>query len=49
MLKNNPDRNSRINRDEQRERNKIRARKMVLVLGIVSIVFLLAMMAEVYL
>lgn len=39
----------RINRDERRELNKIRARKMVLVMGIACIVFILAMMVEVYL
>ena len=52
MAKNNNvgiDRNNRINRDERREYNKIRARKMVLVLGIASIIFILAMMVEVYL
>lgn len=40
---------NRINRDERRELNKIRARKMVLVMGIASIIFILAMMVEVYL
>ena len=43
------DRQNRINRDERREYNKIRARKMVLVLGIVSVILILAMMVEVYL
>lgn len=49
MSKQNLDRNNRINRDERREYNKIRARKMVLVLGIASVIFILAMMVEVYL
>lgn len=49
MSKQSLDRNNRINRDERREYNKIRARKMVLVLGIASIIFILAMMVEVYL
>ena len=40
---------NRINYDERREQNKIRARKMVLVLGIACILFILAMMVEVYL
>lgn len=40
---------NRINRDERRENNKIRARRMVLVLGIVSIILILAMMVEIYL
>ena len=43
------DRHNRVNRNEQREYNKIRARKMVLVLGIASIIFILAMMVEIYL
>ncbi len=33
----------------RREENKKRARKMVLVLGIVSVVLILAMMVEIYL
>ena len=49
MSKQNLDRNNRINRDERREYNKIRARKMVLVLRIASVIFILAMMVEVYL
>ena len=49
MSRPNLDKNNRINRDERREYNKIRARKMVLVLGIASIIFILAMMVEVYL
>ena len=40
---------SRIGYDERREQNKIRARKMVLVIGIACILFILAMMVEVYL
>ena len=40
---------NRINRDERRENNKIRARRMVLVLGIVSSILILAMMVEIYL
>ena len=40
---------NRLNHDEQKERNKARARKMVLVMGIACIVFILAMMVEVYL
>lgn len=39
----------RINRDERKENNKVRARRMVLVLGIVSVILILAMMVEVYL
>lgn len=49
MGRQNLDRQNRINRDERREYNKIRARKMVLVLGIVSVILILAMMVEVYL
>ena len=40
---------SPLNKSEKREANKIRARKMVLVMGIASIIFLLAMMAETHL
>lgn len=40
---------NRINRDERKEYNKARARRMVLVLGIVSVILILAMMVEVYL
>ena len=49
MSKNNLNKVTRINHDERREHNKARARKMVLVLGIVSVVLILAMMVEVYL
>ena len=42
-------RENRINHDERRENNKARARKMVLVMGIACILFVLAMMVEVYL
>ena len=42
-------RENRINHDERREQNKARARKMVLVMGIACILFVLAMMVEVYL
>ena len=44
-----PSKGNRIGYDERREQNKVRARKMVLVIGIVSILFILAMMVEVYL
>ena len=40
---------NRINRDERKEYNKVRARRMVLILGIVSVILILAMMVEVYL
>ncbi len=40
---------SPLDKDERRETNKARARKMVLVLGIASVVFILAMIVEVYL
>ncbi len=40
---------NKINRDERKEYNKVRARKMVLVLGIVSVILILAMMVEIYL
>ena len=40
---------NRLNHDERREHNKVRARKMVLVMGIACILFVLAMMVEVYL
>ena len=40
---------NRIGYDERREQNKIRARKMVLVIGIASVLFILTMMVEVYL
>lgn len=40
---------SPLDKDEKREHNKERARKMVLVLGIVCVIFILAMMVEVYL
>ena len=40
---------NRLNYDERREQNKARARKMVLVLGIACVIFVLAMMVEVYL
>ena len=42
-------RENRINYDERRENNKARARRMVLVLGIACVVFVLAMIVEVYL
>ena len=40
---------SPLDHDEKREANKARARKMVLVMGIACVVFILAMMVEVYL
>ena len=40
---------NRINRNERKEYNKVRARRMVLVLGIVSVILILAMMVEIYL
>lgn len=40
---------TRLNHDERREQNKTRARKMVLVMGIACVLFVLAMMVEVYL
>lgn len=40
---------SRLNHDERREQNKARARKMILVMGIACVLFVLAMMVEVYL
>lgn len=39
----------RIGYDERKERNKERARRMVLVLGIACVVLILAMIVEVYL
>lgn len=42
-------RGNRIDYDERREHNKARARKMVLVMGIACILFVLAMIVEVYL
>lgn len=41
--------NNRIDHDERRENNKLRARRMVLVMGIACVIFILAMMVEVYL
>ena len=40
---------NRIGYDERREHNKIRARRMALVMGIACVVFILAMVVEVYL
>ena len=40
---------NRINYDERREQNKARARKMVLVMGVACVLFVLAMIVEVYL
>lgn len=40
---------SPLDRDERREENKKRARKMVLIMGICCLIFVLAMMVEVYL
>lgn len=40
---------SPLDKDERREENKKRARKMVLIMGICCIVFILAMIVEVYL
>ena len=40
---------NRLNYDERKENNKARARKMVLVMGIACVVFILAMIVEVYL
>ena len=40
---------SPLDKDEQREMNKARARKMVLVMGIACLVLILAMMVDVYL
>ncbi|MCQ2547295.1 MAG: hypothetical protein MJ161_07125 [Clostridia bacterium] len=40
---------SPLDKDEKREHNKERARKMALVMGIACVVFILAMMVEVYL
>ena len=40
---------SPLDKDGRREENKKRARKMTLILGIVSILFILAMIVEVYL
>ncbi len=39
---------SPLDKDEKREQNKAKARKMVLVMGIVGILLILAMMVEVY-
>ena len=39
---------SPLDKDERREENKKRARKMVLIMGICSVTFVLAMMVEVY-
>jgi len=39
----------RIGYDERKERNKERARRMALVLGIACVVLILAMVVEVYL
>lgn len=38
-----------LDKDERREKNKEKARKMVLVMGIACLLFVLAMMVEVYL
>ncbi len=40
---------NRLNYDERREHNKTRARKMVLVMGVACVLFVLAMIVEVYL
>lgn len=40
---------NRLNYDERKEHNKARARRMVLVMGVVCVVFILAMIVEVYL
>lgn len=40
---------NRIGYDERKERNKERARRMVLTLGIVCVVLILSMIVEVYL
>ncbi len=40
---------NRLNYDERKENNKARARRMVLVMGIACVVFILAMIVEVYL
>ena len=42
-------RENRINDDERREQNKVRARRMALVMGIACVAFVLAMIVEVYL
>ena len=42
-------RRSPLDKDEKREHNKERARKMALVMGIACVIFILAMMVEVYL
>jgi hypothetical protein len=42
-------RENRINNDDRREQNKVRARRMALVMGIACVVFVLAMIVEVYL
>lgn len=40
---------NRLNYDERKENNKARARRMVLVMGVACVVFILAMIVEVYL
>ncbi len=42
-------RENRINNDERKEQNKVRARRMVLVMGVACVLFVLAMIVEVYL
>lgn len=39
---------SPLDKDERREENKKRARKMVLIMGICCVVFILAMIVQVY-
>ena len=39
----------RVKTDDRREQNKVRARRMALVMGIACVVFVLAMIVEVYL
>ncbi len=40
---------NRLDHDERKEQNKGRARRMVLVLGVACVIFVLAMIVEVYL
>ena len=42
-------RENRIDYDDRREQNKARARRMALVMGVACVLFVLAMIVEVYL
>ncbi len=42
-------REERLHHDERRENNKVRARRMALVMGAACVIFVLAMIVEIYL